>query len=68
MSCKESELILENDLIVGYTADRGSFPPREDLPLPTSPPYTAFIGNLAFDVTEVELEGFFSGTKVRSNI
>ena len=42
-------------------ADR---PPREDLPLPTSPPYTAFIGNLAFDVTESEMATFFGGHEV----
>ncbi|EIW57790.1 uncharacterized protein TRAVEDRAFT_38170 [Trametes versicolor FP-101664 SS1] len=39
--------------------DRG--PPREDLPLPTAPPYTAFVGNLTFDITETELEEFFGG-------
>lgn len=43
-------------------ADR---PPREDIPLPTSPPYTAFIGNLAFDVTESEMAAFFGGHEVR---
>ncbi|EGN99014.1 hypothetical protein SERLA73DRAFT_181797 [Serpula lacrymans var. lacrymans S7.3] len=40
--------------------DRPSGPPREDLPLPTQPPYTAFIGNLAFDMTESELESYFA--------
>ncbi|KAH9945487.1 uncharacterized protein BXZ73DRAFT_96476 [Epithele typhae] len=39
--------------------DRG--PMREDLPLPTEPPFTAFIGNLTFDITESELEEFFDG-------
>ncbi|KAI9066107.1 RNA-binding domain-containing protein [Trametes sanguinea] len=39
--------------------DRG--PPREDLPLPTEPPFTAFVGNLTFDITETELEEFFGG-------
>ena len=43
-------------------ADRG--PPREDLPLPTEPPFTAFIGNLAFDLTEGELEEFFAPVSV----
>ncbi|KAI1797469.1 hypothetical protein LXA43DRAFT_984606 [Ganoderma leucocontextum] len=38
-------------------------PPREDLPLPTEPPFTAFVGNLTFDITELELEDFFGGTK-----
>jgi RNA recognition motif-containing protein len=32
--------------------------------MPTKPPYTAFIGNLAFDLTESELEQFFSPIKV----
>ena len=50
-----------------YTGDRGGgFPPREDLPLPTSPPYTAFVGNMAFDLTEQDLEAFFDGLSVRS--
>ena len=46
-------------------ADR---PPREDLPLPTSPPYTAFIGNLAFDVTESQMAAFFDGYEVRHEL
>lgn len=41
--------------------DRQSGPPREDIPIPANPPYTAFVGNLAFDLTEKELESFFSG-------
>ena len=40
---------------------------REDLPLPTEPPFTAFVGNLTFDITEGELEEFFEG-KVQSFI
>ena len=35
-------------------------PPREDIPLPTSPPYTAFIGGLAFESTDSDLSDFFS--------
>ncbi|PBK75482.1 putative citrate synthase [Armillaria solidipes] len=46
--------------------DRVSGPPREDLPLPTAPPYTAFIGNLAFDLVESELEDFFATNKPKS--
>lgn len=45
-------------------ADRQSGPPREDVPIPNQPPYTAFVGNLAFDLTETELGEFFSGIKV----
>ncbi|KAF8072150.1 hypothetical protein FPV67DRAFT_1578519 [Lyophyllum atratum] len=43
-----------------------SGPPRDDVPMPTQPPYTAFIGNLAFDLTESELEEFFSPSKTKS--
>ncbi|KAJ6577285.1 hypothetical protein B0H19DRAFT_552040 [Mycena capillaripes] len=46
--------------------DRTAGPPREDLPLPTQPPYTAFIGNLAFDLTEQELGDFFESSKTKS--
>lgn len=49
---------------VGCLADRQAAPPREDVPLPTQPPYTAFVGNLAFDLTEAELGDFFVGIKV----
>ncbi|TFK40088.1 hypothetical protein BDQ12DRAFT_680318 [Crucibulum laeve] len=41
-------------------------PPREDIPIPTQPPYTAFVGNLAFDLTEQDLEQFFGDTKTKS--
>ncbi|KAF8899867.1 hypothetical protein CPB84DRAFT_1847436 [Gymnopilus junonius] len=46
--------------------ERHHAPVREDIPLPTQPPYTAFIGNLAFDLTESELEQFFYGIKTKS--
>ncbi|KAI0077270.1 RNA-binding domain-containing protein [Panus rudis PR-1116 ss-1] len=45
--------------------DRGG-PPREDLPLPTEPPYTAFIGNLSFDISDVDIEDFFGASKIKS--
>ncbi|KAF5345668.1 hypothetical protein D9756_011574 [Leucocoprinus leucothites] len=38
-------------------------PIREDVPLPTQPPYTAFVGNLAFDLVESDLENFFQSVK-----
>lgn len=44
----------------------GNGPPREELPLPTAPPYTAFIGNLTFETDEAELSSFFSDLKVVS--
>lgn len=50
----------------GHRDLRSDRPPREDLPLPTSPPYTAFIGNLAFDVTESQMSTFFDGYETKS--
>ncbi|KAJ3559416.1 hypothetical protein NM688_g360 [Phlebia brevispora] len=46
--------------------DRGPSSFREDLPLPTEPPFTAFIGNLAFDLTDTDLEEFFAGHATKS--
>lgn len=39
---------------------------REQLPLPSKPPYTAHLGNLAYDVTQVDIEGFLSDCQVTS--
>jgi len=54
------------DDFLNSRSDRQSGPPREDIPIPTQPPYTAFVGNLAFDLTENELEQFFSGIQIKS--
>ncbi len=43
-----------------------NYPPREDVPLPTRAPFTAFVGNLAFDVTEGDLEEFFQPLAISS--
>ena len=32
--------------------------------LPSQPPYTAFLGNLPFDVTEEDIRGLFRGLQV----
>lgn len=48
----------------GDRQDRGGFSVREELPLPTKAPFTAFIGNLAFDLTEPEVEEYFAPHKV----
>ncbi|KZF26516.1 RNA-binding domain-containing protein [Xylona heveae TC161] len=40
-------------------SDRGGFLPREQLPLPDKPPFTAHIGNLSFDATEGDITDFF---------
>jgi len=44
-------------------ADRAA-PPREELPIPTEPPFTAFIGNLPYDLTEDDLSEFFAPAAV----
>ncbi|KAK8209519.1 hypothetical protein IWZ01DRAFT_520425 [Phyllosticta capitalensis] len=44
-------------------ADRG-FAVREELPLPTKPPYTAHLGNLSYDATEGDIQDFFDGCEV----
>jgi len=35
------------------------FAPREQLPLPSKPPYTAHLGNLPFDATQGDVEEYF---------
>lgn len=39
--------------------DSESRPPRPDVPFPTVPPYTAFVGNLSFDTGEDEIRDMF---------
>ena len=45
--------------------DRG-YSTREQLPLPTKPPYTVHLGNMSFDATEGDITDFFSGCEVTS--
>lgn len=42
----------------------GGYAVREQLPLPSKPPYTAHLGNLSFDATEGDINDFFSGCEV----
>jgi len=49
----------------GYRESREQ---KEPVPFPTSPPYTAFVGNLPYDVTKEELEGFFRGSCLVHNV
>ena len=39
---------------------------REQLPLPTKPPYTVHLGNMSFDATEGDITEFFSDCQVTS--
>jgi len=50
------------DDYLGSRSERAG-PIRDDVPLPTQPPYTAFVGNLAFDLGESDLEQFFQNVK-----
>jgi translation initiation factor 4B len=55
------------DYLARYT-DRGfAVQQREQLPLPSKPPYTAHLGNLPFDATGLDIEDFFAGCEV-SNV
>lgn len=47
-------------------ADRPEYARREALPLPDKPPYTAHLGNLAFDVMQPDVEKFLEGCQVTS--
>ncbi|KAK6438739.1 Eukaryotic translation initiation factor 4B [Oleoguttula sp. CCFEE 5521] len=50
----------------GGGGDRPQYAVREELPLPDKPPYTVHLGNLAFDVTQTDVEGFLAGCDVTS--
>ncbi|KMU81471.1 translation initiation factor eIF4B [Coccidioides immitis RMSCC 3703] len=39
---------------------------REELPLPTQPPYTAHIGNLSFDASQADISELFEACEVTS--
>lgn len=45
-------------------AERGGYSMREQLPLPTKPPYTVHLGNMSFDATEGDIQDFFAGCSV----
>ncbi|KAK0903813.1 Eukaryotic translation initiation factor 4B [Friedmanniomyces endolithicus] len=46
--------------------ERPRFSDREQLPFPTRPPYTAHLGNLTYDVSQTDIEGFLSDCQVTS--
>ncbi|CDS02149.1 hypothetical protein [Sporisorium scitamineum] len=51
---------VDRDRDRGFERPERSYPPREELPLPDKPPFTAFVGNLSFDVMEADVEHFFA--------
>ncbi|KIW63671.1 hypothetical protein, variant [Phialophora macrospora] len=49
----------------GYQSERRDmYPSREQLPLPTQPPYTAHLANLSFDATQGDVSDFFKDCEV----
>ncbi|KAL9534285.1 putative RNA-binding protein [Sphaerulina musiva] len=48
----------------GMGSDFGPRYDREAIPFPTKPPYTAHLGNLDYNVTSVDLEGFLADCNV----
>ncbi|CAE6352488.1 unnamed protein product [Rhizoctonia solani] len=46
--------------------DRPQVAPREDLPLPSAPPFIAYVGNLSFDLVDDDLAQFFAPESLKS--
>ncbi|EJU04545.1 hypothetical protein DACRYDRAFT_20254 [Dacryopinax primogenitus] len=55
-----------DDFSRDFPSRESRYPPREELPLPDKPPYTAFLGNLAYDLTDADIEEYFSPHKLVS--
>lgn len=55
---------LHSRLRTNGNIDRPRYGDREQLPLPSKPPYTAHLGNLTYDVTSSEIEDFFKECQV----
>lgn len=51
-------------LITGI--DRGGYSIRQELPLPSKPPFTVHLGNMPFDATNGDVEDFFRDCTVSS--
>jgi RNA recognition motif-containing protein len=49
-----------------HTARTDGYSVREELPLPTQPPYTAHLGNMSFDATQGDVADFFQDCDVSS--
>ncbi|UYV68630.1 EIF4B [Cordylochernes scorpioides] len=61
----DDKFILSN--VVLPTAPKAARAPYMDLSrIPTQPPFTAYIGNLAYDITEEDIKRFFRNMKIVS--
>lgn len=54
----------KQQLIRRATDRRDTYPSREQLPLPTQPPFTAHLANLSFDATQGDVNDFFRDCQV----
>lgn len=52
---------------IGFEERESRYPARTPVELPTRPPYTIHLGNIAFDTTDADVEGFFNESKVWIN-
>ena len=52
--------------LYNHYLDRGGYSIREQLPLPSKPPYTVHLGNMSFDATEGDISDFFGACSVTS--
>ncbi|EGE81319.2 translation initiation factor 4B, variant [Blastomyces dermatitidis ATCC 18188] len=48
----------------GFERDHRGYAIREELPMPTQPPYTAHIGNLSFEATQGDISDLFAECQV----
>ncbi|KKZ67592.1 translation initiation factor 4B [[Emmonsia] crescens] len=48
----------------GIERDHRGYAIREELPLPTQPPYTAHIGNLSFEAAQADISDLFADCEV----
>ncbi|MCJ1281623.1 hypothetical protein MMC26_000943 [Xylographa opegraphella] len=59
---QEEAMVVEDFLV----SNRGGYSIREQLPLPSKPPYTVHLGNMSFDATEGDITDFFTACSVTS--
>lgn len=56
--------LASDSIILSVFIERSGYTAREQLPLPTKPPYTVHLGNMSFDATEGDIQDFFAGCSV----
>lgn len=66
VSCTISRIVNDFDFANSIHSAPSGYFVREQLPLPSKPPYTVHLGNMSFDATEGDITDFFSGCAVTS--